>query len=216
MMYAQCLAPWHRAPGEQPEKGVARGSYSREPPATEGQLSSPGALSADGLRDGNSTSPSGNSGQGGRFVHNSPPPGFRSRPQSWPQAPGFFPRTLGLGEGMPPNISLPGPSVSFCHLPPLPHLLPLPNSPPPPRQSVSPSPSLSSPRLCLPLPQLCHYRQLSLSSPVSFRRSPLSVSISISLFSSLSLTPHVSAHLPHVSPLLCLSDSLSLPSAPVC
>lgn len=50
-MYIQCLALWHQATGEQPEKGVVLGGlYSFGPPAPKGQMSSLGAMSAAGLR----------------------------------------------------------------------------------------------------------------------------------------------------------------------
>lgn len=132
--------------------------------------------------DGNSTSPSGNLGQCGRVVKNSSPPDFRSKPQFWPQASGFFPRTLGWGGGTPPTSHSLSHLLPFLHLPPLPHLppllvcLPLPNSSP----TVSSSPSLSPPYVCLLLPQLCLCHQLSLLSPLSFHPS-FSVPIPISL-----------------------------------
>lgn len=161
------------------------------------QLSSAGALSADGLRDGNSTSPSGNSGQGGRLVNNSPPPSFRSNPQPWPQASGFFPRTLGWGEGIPST------SLSLSHLFPSLICFPSPNCLPHhlPPLSISPlqflllfpllPPSLSSPCLCLPFPScLCH--QLSPSFIYTFPSfSSFSVSILISLLDA-HLSPHLS------------------------
>lgn len=67
--------------------------YSFGPPAPEGQLSSPEGLVCTPAEDGNSTSPletQSNSALGEKFIS-----GFRSKPQSWPQASGFFPRTLG-------------------------------------------------------------------------------------------------------------------------
>lgn len=175
------------------------------------------------LTDGNSTSPSGNLGQGGRFVNNSPPPCFRSKPQSWPQASGFFPRTLGWGKGTPPT------SLSLCHWFPSPICFPslscLPSPICFPVLILLPDSFLSSP-LCLSLPIPVFFLSLSPSAPtlslpsiVSHRLqvliSPVSVSIPISLFSSLFLTPPVSVHLPHDSPLLCLLDSLSLLSVPL-
>lgn len=197
------------APGTwEPERRVALGNYSLGRPAPEDQLSLAEALSVDWLGDGNSTSPSGNSGQGGRLVNNSPPPSFRSKPQSWPQASGFFPRTFGWGKRFPPtSLSLfhlfPS-HVSTPHFTPLPHLSPhhllplsclrtLIFSPLP--TSVSPSPSLPSP--CLPpSPQPCSCHQLSRSSSTSFRLSPLSAPFPIFLF-----ITHLSPHLPYVSPL---------------
>ena len=150
---------------------------------------------------------------GGRLVNNSPPPSFRSKPQSWPQASGFFPRTFGWGKRFPPT------SLSLFHLFPsrvsTPHFTPLPHLSPHhllPLSCLRTLNFFSSPHFCLPLPIPAFSLSASLSpalllpSIVSFiiykfpSFSSLCPFSHFSLLISLFIT-HLSPHLPYVSPL---------------
>lgn len=157
----------------------------------------------DWLGGGNSTSSSGNSGQGGRLVNNSPPPSFHSKPQSWPQASGFFPRTFGWGKRFPPT------SLSLFHLFPSPvfppHFTPLPHLSPPHLLPLSclPTPIFLLSPLLSPPPHPC---LLPVCLPLPALLLPSIVPFIIYKFPSFSSAPfpflssHLSLHRPPFSP----------------
>lgn len=175
----------------------------------------------DWLGDGNSTSPSGNSGQGGRLDNNSPLPVSAQSPSLGLRPLASSPEPSGGGIDFPQHLS----PCSICFLPlsPLSTLLPclicLPTICFP--SPVSPLQFFSSPHFCLPLPIPVFSLSASLSpalllpSIVSFiiykfpSFSSLCPFSHFSLLISLFIT-HLSPHLPYVS---LLSPGHSLPLA---